>query len=135
MQLVDQLSAVLKQKGVSVLRFSNESGISAYKIYKWMDKKGNPKHEDVKKIEEWLKNLDNVPREKNEVSRQDDPGMTYTSPITTSDKGMIVTIPTEKDRLIAELKDRIKWLEEQYNRLLIQNDQLTKLLDKQMQKS
>jgi hypothetical protein len=33
---------------------SNEVGISAYKIYKWLDGKGKPKHEDVVKIGKWL---------------------------------------------------------------------------------
>lgn len=41
---------------------SNQTGISAYKIYKWLDGKGNPKHEDAKKLELWLNsNMEEVP--------------------------------------------------------------------------
>lgn len=62
MQLIDQIRKELKDKGVSVLKLSNETGISAYKIYKWLDGKATPKHEDSKKLEQWLRNeLEDVP--------------------------------------------------------------------------
>jgi hypothetical protein len=44
------------------LKMSNETGISAYKIYKWLDGKGKPKHEDAVKIGKWLgPNVEVVP--------------------------------------------------------------------------
>jgi transcriptional regulator with XRE-family HTH domain len=112
MQLVDHLSTVLKENGVSVLKFSNETGISAYKIYKWFDGKGNPKHEDVKKVEEWLR-----------VFRQEpEPDMKYKSPNLSEDVKIVESV---EDRLIAELKSiivkqdaEITWLRKQVERLI-----------------
>jgi phage repressor protein C with HTH and peptisase S24 domain len=76
-QIIDELQNIIKEKGYSVLQFAKEADISAYKVYKWFEQKGNPKHEDVMKIEKWLNNLDNVPHEKsstkNEVNEQSAP--------------------------------------------------------------
>jgi predicted transcriptional regulator len=54
LQIVEQIREKLQTKGLSVLKMSNEVGISAYKIYKWLDGKGKPKHEDAVKIGKWL---------------------------------------------------------------------------------
>jgi transcriptional regulator with XRE-family HTH domain len=62
LQIVDQIREKLQSKGLSVLKMSNQTGISAYKIYKWLDGKGKPKHEDVVKIGKWLgNNIEEVP--------------------------------------------------------------------------
>lgn len=64
MQIIDRIAGEISKKKISVLKLSNETGISAYKIYKWLDKKGSPKHEDSIKLEKWLKNdLEIVPHE------------------------------------------------------------------------
>jgi transcriptional regulator with XRE-family HTH domain len=68
-QVINQISKELKERGLSVLKLSNETGIPAYRIYKWMPSKGkpkgSPKSEDVKILEEWLKktaaNTEEVP--------------------------------------------------------------------------
>lgn len=66
MQLVDQIRGKLQKESVSVLKMSNETGISAYKIYKWLDGKGNPKADDAVIIKKWLSgNLDKVPNSNN----------------------------------------------------------------------
>lgn len=124
MQLVDQLSTFLKEKGVSVLKFSNETGISAYKIYKWIDGKGNPKHEDVNKIEEWLRSFPPGTQ----------PGMKYT-PITSSDAQLKIVGNYEEDRLIKELRAAIARLEAENEFLKKQNEKLISMLDSSMQTS
>lgn len=60
---------------MSVLTMSKETGIPAYRIYKWIDGKGKPKADDTSTLEEWLSdNLDKVQnnRVKN-VSNPNDP--------------------------------------------------------------
>jgi hypothetical protein len=61
MQLLERIQKELQTQNKSVLKLSNETGISAYKIYKWFDHKGSPKHEDSKKLEDWLRNLEKNP--------------------------------------------------------------------------
>lgn len=61
---------------MSVLKMSKETGIPSYRIYKWIDGKGNPKTEDAAILEQWLNgNLDIVPNKKNhyDVSNPNDP--------------------------------------------------------------
>lgn len=55
---------------MSILTMSKETGIPAYRIYKWIDGKGNPKSVDTGKLEEWLSdNLDIIPnKEEKKVS-------------------------------------------------------------------
>ena len=55
MQIIDDLNRVLKEKKLSVLKVSKETGIPASRIYKWLDGKGRPKHEDVQKVQGWIK--------------------------------------------------------------------------------
>lgn len=123
MQLIDTLSKFLKTKGISVLRFSNESGISAYKVYKWIDKKGNPKHDDAKKIEIWLSKMELVPRETSDITSGGD--MDYLT-ITQTKPGFIAT-PTDKDKMIQQLVEQVRKLEDEKKRLY-------ELLDKSLQK-
>lgn len=54
MQLKDRITAKLQKERKSVLTMSKETGISASRIYKWLDNKGNPKAEDARKLEVWL---------------------------------------------------------------------------------
>jgi hypothetical protein len=61
MQLLERIQKELQTQNKSVLKLSNETGISAYKIYKWFDNKGSPKHEDSKKLEDWLRSLEKDP--------------------------------------------------------------------------
>lgn len=64
MQTIDRIRDEIAKRGVSVLKVSNETGISAYKIYKWLGGKAKPKHEDTVILEKWLRNkLEKVPRE------------------------------------------------------------------------
>lgn len=141
MQLVERLSAFLKDNSLSVLRFSNESGISAYKVYKWIEGKGNPKHDDVQKIEEWLRNMEVVPHgtseqeTQNGVSRQENPDAMYTTPINTSGKGTRLAMLSEKDQQIAELKEQVKWLKERLTEALQESKELRTMLANSMQKS
>ena len=55
MQIITTLNAILTEKGISVLRFSKETGIPEGRVYKWLDAKtpAKPKSEDVEKIENW----------------------------------------------------------------------------------
>lgn len=67
---------------------SKETGISAYKIYKWLDGKGNPKHEDAQKLEEWLSpNLEESPQK----------GTSSTPPL-------IMKLLAEKEAAIIDIK-------------------------------
>jgi len=89
MQIVDNLSKILLTNRVSVLKFSKETGIPSSRVYKWRNKHGSPKHEDVIKIEEWVKAFNKQ--------------MDYT-PITTSER-VRINPASDKDRRIAELEE------------------------------
>lgn len=56
MQIIDELRDRIAKKRLSVLKVANETGISAYKMYKWLDGKAQPKHDDVVILEKWLRN-------------------------------------------------------------------------------
>lgn len=61
MQLIERVKEKISKESMSVLTLSKETGIPAYRIYKWIDGKGNPKSEDTGKLEEWLNaSLDKV---------------------------------------------------------------------------
>lgn len=71
MQVIDQLKQYLSNEGLSVLKVSEKTGISAYKIYKWLSGKARPKHEDSVKIEKWLKDcLEEVPNQKKDEKQE-----------------------------------------------------------------
>jgi ethanolamine utilization protein EutP (predicted NTPase) len=55
-QIIDDLIKKIKLSKISVLKLSKQIDIPAYRIYKWIDKKAQPKHDDVMKIEKWLNN-------------------------------------------------------------------------------
>lgn len=62
MQLIERINDKLLKESKSVLKMSKETGIPSYRIYKWIDGKGNPKTEDAAILEQWLSgNLDIVP--------------------------------------------------------------------------
>ena len=56
LQIIDQIRNIIKTKNKSVLTISKETDISPYRIYKWLDNKGQPKYEDVKKLEKYFEN-------------------------------------------------------------------------------
>jgi predicted transcriptional regulator len=65
MQLIERVNDKLLKESMSVLKMSKETGIPSYRIYKWIDGKGNPKTEDAAILEQWLNgNLDIVPKRK-----------------------------------------------------------------------
>jgi hypothetical protein len=62
MQIIERINDKLSKESKSVLKMSKETGIPSYRIYKWIDGKGNPKTEDAAILEQWLNgNLDIVP--------------------------------------------------------------------------
>lgn len=99
MQLIEQIRRKLKENEISVLKLSNETGISAYKIYKWLDGKGSPKTEDSKLLEQWLRNSGE------EVLKVKENNSTYAHP------------QDQKDEIINLLKDKVKLLERENQRL------------------
>lgn len=113
MQLIDQIKKELKGRGVSVLKFSNETGISAYKVYKWFDGKGSPKHDDVVKLEKWLrKELEVVPRGTEEPQKEN-PGEIPGSSELLKAKDEIISLLKEKDqlqKLVGDFSGRIEAL-------------------------
>ena len=65
MQLIERINEKLAAESISVLKLSKETGIPSYRIYKWIDGKGNPKADDSATLEKWLSgNLDKVPNTK-----------------------------------------------------------------------
>jgi transcriptional regulator with XRE-family HTH domain len=54
MQIIRLLKDKMKESGITVSKFSNDTGIPAPRIYKWLDGKNNPKYDDIKTIERWL---------------------------------------------------------------------------------
>lgn len=75
MQLIERVNEKLVKDSLSVLKLSKETGIPSYRIYKWIDGKGNPKAADSAILEKWLTgNLDKVPSPKTyKVSDPNDP--------------------------------------------------------------
>jgi hypothetical protein len=72
MQLIERVNDKLLKKSMSVLTMSKQTGIPAYRIYKWIDGKGNPKTNDAAILEEWLNGrLDKSP--KKEAADPNDP--------------------------------------------------------------
>lgn len=72
MQLIERINDKLLRESKSVLKMSKETGIPSYRIYKWIDGKGNPKTEDAAILEQWLNgNLDIVPNKK--IDKDSDP--------------------------------------------------------------
>jgi hypothetical protein len=62
MQLIERVNDKILKESISVLKLSKDTGIPAYRIYKWIDGKGNPKAADSAILEKWLSgNLDKVP--------------------------------------------------------------------------
>lgn len=65
MQIIERLQNKISEDRLSVLKISKETGIPAYRIYKWLDGKANPKHEDVQILEKWLsKGVEKLTKEK-----------------------------------------------------------------------
>jgi hypothetical protein len=117
LQLIEQIQKKLTEESKSVLKMSNETGISAYKIYKWLDQKGKPKHEDAKKLEEWLSNnMDKVPTQ-TAAFGAGTPASTPTNPLERilHEKELLIQ---EKEARRQEAADRARRAEEQNDRLL-----------------
>jgi hypothetical protein len=91
MQIITTLNAILTEKGISVLRFSKETGIPEGRVYKWLDAKtpAKPKSEDVEKIEKWISSKKLAPRQD-----QADEAMIYNFN-TTSEAGTKIAKPSE----------------------------------------
>lgn len=114
MQIVDQIRDKLEKESVSVLKMSNETGISAYKIYKWLDGKGNPKADDALIIKKWLSgNLDKVQNSNNGI----DQAPTLPGSVTLQDH-------------IDLLKKQAATAEADKDKLFINNETLARALDK-----
>ena len=50
------LLEILKQKGISITKFANETGVSRDSIYGWKDGRGSPKVKDSEIIQKWIEN-------------------------------------------------------------------------------
>jgi hypothetical protein len=61
-QLVVRLFTVLKKNGISVPKFSLETGIKKDRVYKWMQEGTSPKADDEKIIRAWLAKIEKAPR-------------------------------------------------------------------------
>jgi len=66
--IVERLYEELEKRGVSVLKFANETGINKDRVYKWKKENTNPKSKDEEKILAWL-NMEKVPHETKEDKR------------------------------------------------------------------
>lgn len=53
--LKDRVKAVMKERNVSVLELSRQTGIPSPRIYKWYQSDTNPKLEDAEVLESWIK--------------------------------------------------------------------------------
>ena len=59
----------IKRSGVSVGELSTKTGIPTARIYKWLDGSAKPKHEDSKKLEDFLNNIP-IENESADLSKQ-----------------------------------------------------------------
>lgn len=66
--LVNSLFEKLKEKKISVPKFSEATGIPKDRVYKWKYEGTSPKSEDEKTIREWL-NMEKAPRENGATSK------------------------------------------------------------------
>ncbi len=56
MQIIQLLKDKMKEDGISVLKLSNDTGIPAPRIYKWLEEnsKIKPKYDDIITLKSWL---------------------------------------------------------------------------------
>lgn len=104
MQLKQRILAKLEKDDMSVLKMSKETGISASRIYKWLDDKGNPKTEDAKKLELWLNgNLEVPPKTGNNNAKEGIDANPYLKLLEDNDR----FFKTEYHNLMVSLKELI----------------------------
>lgn len=97
---------------------SNDTGISAYKIYKWLAGKGNPKAEDAAIIKKWLGgNVDKVPNSNNGNGAQMDTNTPLTGAVPTL-QDYINEIKAQRDMFYALLSSNLGNLQEGQRTLL-----------------
>ena len=53
---IARLLEILKQKRISITKFSTETGIEKDNVYAWKANRGNPKARDSEIIQNWIKN-------------------------------------------------------------------------------
>src|SRR4051812_19724256 len=54
MNIIKLLRDKMQEDNISVSKISNDTGIPASRIYKWLSEKNNPKYEDIKILQHWL---------------------------------------------------------------------------------
>lgn len=54
----------IENRGLSIAKFSKESGIPSDRVYQWERGRGNPKAEDTEKIQKWL---DKIPSHSKDI--------------------------------------------------------------------
>lgn len=72
-ELVVTLLKELKKREVKIPRFSKETGIPKDRIYKWIQEGNNPKADDEKKINAWIK-MEKPPLHQNTEEHKGEPG-------------------------------------------------------------
>lgn len=67
MQQIETLKKIIKETGVSIAKISKDSQIKQDRIYKWLKDRGNPKAEDSKLLDLWIKKqLEEIPNQLND---------------------------------------------------------------------
>jgi hypothetical protein len=55
MELLDKLVSIMDATNTSKAKLIKDLGIPQDRVYKWFQQKTKPKHDDAKKIEDWIK--------------------------------------------------------------------------------
>jgi transcriptional regulator with XRE-family HTH domain len=63
-ELKDRLKEAMEAKKIGIQEVARQTKIGADRMYKWYKENTNPKHDDAKKLEEWLIGLEESPNEK-----------------------------------------------------------------------
>jgi predicted nuclease with TOPRIM domain len=54
MQIIDQLRSKIEKEGLSVSKVSKDTGIESHRLYKWVQGKASPKHDDIKTLQSYI---------------------------------------------------------------------------------
>ena len=60
MKVFDEILDIIKEKGISLAKVSIDSGVEYNRMAQWKGGKGNPKAEDERKLQVWLRNFKGI---------------------------------------------------------------------------
>jgi len=71
MKVFDEILEIIESNGISLAKVSKDSGVPYDRMAQWKGGKGNPKAEDEKKLQEWLRNFKVIYVKESPISKTD----------------------------------------------------------------